>query len=274
MVDIDLLVKPEEIETAAETMERLGYVRDELYYSDAFNRARGYHLLFIHPAGDLLAVEIQWRLASLLEQRNTLTATTLQAQMVRARVGGMPGVAVRDTRILAPEAQIVYLATHAAKERHTFSDLKLLGDITAIAGGPRPLAWASVCRLARQVQACAATYVVLALSRDLLGLSVPPAALAQLRPPHALLWAVERTLNPATILDPITEDRRTAVKYLVVDRPAVTARLLLEHVLPPADAIREYYPEWRQSSLALVYPLHVVTLSEAAARKAALWLRQ
>lgn len=272
MVDIDLLVKPDEVGAMAAILERVGYVPAEVHYSEAFNRARGYHLLFTDPAGHRLAVEVHWRVASLLEQRNALSASALRARTIRMRVVAIPGIEQQDALVLAPEAQIVYLATHAAKERHSLSELKLLADIAAIAGGARPPDWSAVSRFAVRVQARTATFAALALARNLLGAAVPPSVLADLRPPRPLLWALDRTLNPATILDPVSGDRRAIVKYLVVDSPATTARLLREHLIPPADAIQEYYPRVGTRSIAVAYVLHAAGIGFSALRKAGMWL--
>lgn len=272
MVDIDLLVSQRELAPMAGIMGRLGYVSDGIYYSDRFNRARGYHLLFTHSAGNVHAVEVHWRLASRLEERNALSAAALQARSVRAQVVAIPGVCEREALIPRPEAHIVYLATHAAKERHIFSELKLLADIAALAGGQPPVDWPAVACFAQQVQARTATYVALALARNLLGVAVPPAILAGLLPPQFVTWVLERSLSPATLLDPRTDDRGAIVKYLCVDRPAVMARMLREHVLPPPDALREYHPGLRSVPLAVAYLGRGVSLGAAALRKTRLWL--
>jgi hypothetical protein len=192
---------------------------------------------------------------------------------MQAAVANLPGVPTRHARILTPEAHIVFLATHAAKERHVFSELKLLADIAALAGGPRAVDWPAVGRLAHQAQARTTTYVTLALARDLLGAAVPPTIMAELRPARPLIWALERSLNPPAVLDPITDDRRAIVKYLVVDRPIVMAKMLREHVLPPPDAMREYYPDLQPRGLAVAYLWHIAVISAAAIRKSVLWLR-
>jgi hypothetical protein len=273
MVDIDLLVSQSELAPMAGIMGRLGYVSDGIYYSDEFNRARGYHLLFTHSAGDVHAVEVHWRLASRLEERNALSAAALKARSVRARVVAIPGVAGREALVPMPEAHIVYLATHAAKERHLFSELKLLADIAALAGGQPPVDWPAVACFAQQVQARRATYVALALARNLLGVAVPPAILAGLRPSQLVTRVLERSLNPTTLLDPTTDDRGAIVKYLCVDRPTVMVRMLREHVLPPPDALREYHPDLRSAPLPIAYLGHVASTGAAALRKMHLWLR-
>ncbi len=87
-----------------------------------------------------------------------------------------------------------------------------------------------------------------------------------------MTWVLERSLSPATLLDPRTDDRGAIVKYLCVDRPAVMARMLREHVLPPPDALREYHPGLRSVPLAVAYLGRGVSLGAAALRKTRLWL--
>jgi hypothetical protein len=272
MADIDALVDPTQLSAMSDVLTRLGLAHEEIYYGDVFNVTRGYHLSFFDPIGTLVPVEVHWALASSLERRNRLSASALLRHTVRARVVTIPNVARPAGRVLAPAAQLVYLASHAGTEGHSFSQLRWLADIAAIVGGPTPPPWPAVVAFARHSRARAVTYVALALVRDLLGVVVPASALHELRPPVLLTGVIERTLNPSTILAPLDQHRRSIVKYLLVDSPAMTTRLLVERLLPPADAIRVYHPGLGQESLTAAYGRQVVTVTAEAIRKATSWL--
>lgn len=272
MVDIDLLIDPAETEAMGRVLAGLGYVRQAGEAPDsAFNSATGYHHLYFDPSGARVSIEVHWRPASAIQQRHALSTRLLQQRTVRARVVALPGITAARARILTPEAQIVYLATHAAQERHVFSELKLLADIAAVVAAPLPPNWETVTRLARQARARAATYVALMLARDALGVTIPPRVLAALRPPRLIRWAIERSLNAATLFEPVDEIRQAVVKYLVVDSVSVTAHLVW-HTLAPSPACPPGCdPQARTMTVVAAYVRAVVTTTNRAVRKMGLW---
>ncbi len=268
MADIDLLIALHNVPRLSEIMAALGYGHQELYYGHEFNAGYGYHLLLRHPAGRYLPVEVHWGLASGPERRNRLTAAALLARTIPAAGDSSPDDWRRNARVLTPVAQIVYLATHTATEGHAFGRLVWLVDLAATAAGLDRRDWDAVTRLARQARAATAVWTTLTLSHDLLAAPVPEALLAELRPNGFLLRALERALNPQTLLRLLTEERRATVKYLVVDNPAFVARLLRERLLPAPDILRGYYALAGSADLLRAYLRHVATTGGAAGRKA------
>jgi Uncharacterised nucleotidyltransferase len=268
MADIDLLVAREHVATMSALLEQQGYERrEDLYYGPEFNSSRGYHVMYADPANLRMPIEVHWDLANQLERHHRLTAAAVRQHLTRARVVPLSGAAVPEAWVFAPHVQLVYVAVHAATGLHAFGQLKWLADVAAIAGAPNAPDWPAVVRFAGDVRARTATYVALALARDLLSADVPAAALAELRPPPRVLWTLDRRLNPASILDATTEERRSVVKYFTVDSRTTRVRLLREHLLPPPDALRTFYPGLQGGGLLPAYAWHVATLGYTAVRK-------
>ena len=253
MGDIDVLVAPAERDRMGEVLTTAGYTNREIYYGDAFNSTRGYHRVYFDPSGQRLPVEVHWGLASRLERRNVLSAGALLRRTARVGLVAALDVGRSDARVLAPAARLVYLAAHAAAEAHSFSRLKWLADIAAAVGCAGKPNWADVLDFAGMTRTRASTFVALTLARNLLGAAVPQLVLKELRPSGLARWAIERTLNPKTVLTPLTEERRATVKYVMVDNPATTARLLRERLLPPPDAIQMYQFELAKDNLLVAY---------------------
>lgn len=267
MADIDLLVRPEEAPAATDALLRLGFGRRELYYSDAFNAAHGYHLVFRPSGPRRLAVELHWGLASGIERRNRLTAAALLRRTVQQRIGRVGGRPGRDARVLAPDSRLVYLATHAGTEGHAFGRLVWLADLAAVAQHSTIEDCLAAALLAQRSRTRVATYVALALARDLLGADVPPLILDLLRPPLPVLTLLNRQLGPAVFLAPVSARRRAIVKYVVVDNPAITARLALERLAPAPDVLRTYHEIRRPRDYLTAYGRHFAAISRSGLDK-------
>ena len=269
MSDVDLLVAEAQVDPADAALCRLGYAREGLYYSDEFNRQRGYHYRYGDPLGHRLSVELHWDLASRLERRNRLSAAMLLRRSAPDGLGALPGRPTVAAHVLAPPARVVYLATHAATEGHALSRLIWLSDLAVTCADLTPAEWRALVALAGRARARAATSTVLALARHLIGATVPEAVLAELRPPAPQVLLLERALTPATLLAPLDDRRRAAVKYLVVDSPATSARLLAERLLPPPAVMRVYAPDGAAEGLPRAYLQHAQAIGRAGIQNAA-----
>ncbi len=267
MGDIDLLTTRDRLDAMLAIMAELQYRQVPLYYNDDFNSERGYHFRYADPQRGRQPVELHWDLASRLERRNRLTPAALEDCTVRARVVLLAGAPTREARILTPTAQMVYLAAHAATEGHALGRLIWLADVAAVGRTMTVADWEATIDLAHRARAKAATFLALALAQNLLSAPVPQRVITELRPPRCVLQALERVLNPQVILDPVTDERRALVKYLVVDNPATTVRLLCERLFPPPTAMRVYAPELAARNLRGAYVQHVTDIGHAAMRK-------
>lgn len=267
MGDIDLLTTPECLDELLAVMAQLRYAHEPLYYSVEFNSERGYHFRFTDPRGERRPVEVHWDLASRLERRSRLTAAALEQRTVPARVVRLDGTPTREARVLAPAAQMVYLATHAATEGHALGRLIWLVDVAAVGQALTAADWDATVDLAGRARAKTATFLVLTLARNMLSAPVPAHVLAALRPARLVLQALDRVLNPRVILSSVTDERRAMVKYLAVDNPATTVRLLCERLFPPPAVMRVYAPDLAARDLRAAYVRHVTDIGHAAMRK-------
>lgn len=264
MADIDLLVPVETMPRLGEVMARLGYQRQGLYYSDEFNASHGYHLLFRHSAGRQLAVEVHWELASRPERRNRLTAGTLLAHSVTANDAATATNWIRHARVLTPEAQVLYLATHMASEGHAFGRLIWLDDMATTIAATPSLDWLATAVFARQVRVRCATAVALALTQSLLGAHAHPRVPDSLLPGMPTEYIGDRAVNPGLFLKPVDGRRRALIKYLVVDSPAITTRLFRERLFPDPSVMQTYCGAAGPAGLGAGYIRHAVGVSRAA----------
>jgi hypothetical protein len=122
--DLDLLVRPDELEAAAAVMRRLGYRLDQAYQPESFYRAHHYHLIFRHAARPWLCFEIHWDLS-------------LPIMDVAFNVDGLRRRAVLakrdDLEILVPSPgdALLLLALHAGL--NGFARLGLIRDVATLA---------------------------------------------------------------------------------------------------------------------------------------------
>jgi hypothetical protein len=122
--DLDLLVRPDELEAAAAVMRRLGYRLDEAFQPESFYRAHHYHLIFRHAAHPWLCFEIHWDL-SLPIMDVAFNADGLRRRAVLAKRD--------DLEILVPSPgdALLLLALHAGL--NGFARLGLIRDVATLA---------------------------------------------------------------------------------------------------------------------------------------------
>lgn len=162
MLDVDLLVRPDDLTRAGEVLTALGCRALQPIADGA--PADGHDLAFGHPNGALL--EIHYRASS--GPGTEIPAGDLVGRAVRQRLagGGTAWVPV-------PEDELIYLAVHAA--RHRFRRLGWLCDLDRLLGAGIGLDWPVVGARARGWgvdRALAATFELL---RRRLGREVPQA---------------------------------------------------------------------------------------------------
>lgn len=122
--DLDLLVRPTELDAAAAVMRRLDYRLDEAYQPESFYRAHHYHLIFRHAARPWLCFEIHWDL-SLPSMDAAFDADGLRRRAVLARRD--------DLEILVPSPgdALLLLALHTGLNR--FATLGQIRDVATLA---------------------------------------------------------------------------------------------------------------------------------------------
>ncbi len=267
MGDIDLLVRPEALEATDDALTALGYQFVDHGRPKADWRTQHYHLTFQPPRAAPLAVPIEVHWA--LERASLPFRMDLDGLWQRAMPATIAGV---ETRILAPEDQLLHLCVHLCKHAstppldgglswrlRTFSDL-----VAVLSCAGAALDWEALVHRAQAWGVASYLYVPLALTSELSGVHVPPSALAALRPQgfdaRMLSWVRDELLeDPGPLFPDLLRlwggahlTQRAAVVRQVLS-PAVLAR---RYAVPPTAVLRySYYPRrlwdliWRYGPL-------------------------
>jgi hypothetical protein len=207
--DLDLTIRAHDENAATEILEQFGlheipYEAEQARaaHADHVHGASPYHRKFADDSGQVL---VELHLDSLqIGMRPTCEAGRWQ----RAQpLPSMPGVLM-----LGPEDQLVQLSVHAHK--HGFERLIWIKDIDLLlrANGDR-LQWSVVRAVAGREGVTSSVWYSVLLAHRILGMPVPPAAMAMLTPPapvralYSLLWP------PARIAGLKGFSRRRAVQF-------------------------------------------------------------
>jgi len=172
--DLDLLVRPRDVQRAKAVLRELGY-EAQRHLSKRQERAHlrsGHeHVFRLNDQRNLL--ELQWHIL----QRHYAVEFDLDALFRRSIEIQMEGFRVRS---LGPEDQFLTLCVHAAK--HSWAHLGMVRDIATLTN--LPLDWNWVHAEATRIGILRIVAISLALGRELLGCKVPD-EIARARGIHA-----------------------------------------------------------------------------------------
>ena len=259
MGDMDLLIRPEQLDAAQHVMSALGYAAAKENRPGEWGKER----LFRHPAWRC-GVEIQW---TLWHPAHGLAPELDLARLWNAaETGRLSGV---DVPLLPPAAHLVYLAYHLQAHQWLFParahlDLVLLGRRFASS--------LSVAALDAEARAWGLGFrapFVWRVAHDLCGVEPPPALAAWTRPLEACV--AERRAALAVAL-PETGQAVTMSRLLSEFRQASwwrRAAVGLRAVLVPPARIRHSYPAaTRRGGLAGGYAARAADLVRRRRREA------
>lgn len=189
MGDIDLLVRPADVDRASMLLEQLGYAPVAAQQADrpadfmmrydgeqAFNGAGG-------------AVELHWCLVNYDWFRDA-SAISLDALWQRAVPLDESGV-LR----LSPEDTLLHLCLHLGIH-HAYGVARMLVDVDQLVRCQQGLDWEALLERARAFRLQSALYFGLDIARRLLGTPIPPHVLDRLQPPPWICRVVERLVDP------------------------------------------------------------------------------
>ena len=261
MLDLDLLIPPERIHDAAESLLAIGYEWDQSSLAKgprAVDYASHHHLRRLVRVGRL-PVELHHALTR-ADAPQHIDTSELWRLARSTRVAGI------DTLALAPEHLLLHLIVHAASHGFVIP-LLALEDIALVAGRVAPADdWPRFASAARAARASGLAYATLALARDLIAARIPPDALASLE--HT---PDDETIVPSlarTILDQFTELpasyeralneagvwRRAATllrglvpspRRLRAERDLSSGALVSYYLRRPVDVVRRHSRNWR-----------------------------
>jgi hypothetical protein len=216
MRDVDLLVRAADLARVEDTLRALGYRLTEGPHPKAWWRAQHYHWTFRQPAAPPLdmPLEVHWH----LDRPSRPFAIEIEGLWQRAVPTTIAGV---DTRILAPEDQLLHLCLHTCRHaggplHEGRMNLRLLSfcDLAAvIQHDASTMDWAQLARRAQQWGVAPYVALPLQLARDLVGAAVPEAALAALEAERVdarlLGWVCDELLeDPGTAPPALARLRR------------------------------------------------------------------
>jgi hypothetical protein len=237
--DLDVLVRPDQVERACQALARMGCTLPSQVTVDV-QRANAYDLAVVLPpmAGLATLLELHWNLAP----RNLFT---LDLDLWRARAETFE-VAGQPVLRFSPEDMLLHLALHMRK--HRYVGLRWLCDVAELlrrfAGpaSPRPLDWQYVLGAGRASGLTVLLHTSLSLAHRLLRAPIEPALLARLEPAAWRRRLLHSVLSPEALLAPLEREdagwtRLAPVEVLLIDRPAAMAHELSYRLLPPPEAV-------------------------------------
>ena len=252
MGDIDLLVRPEALEAMDDALTALGYRFVDHGRPKAYWRTQYYEFTFQPPLAAPLTVPIEVHWA--LERPSRPFRIDMDGLWQRAIPATIAGV---DTRILAPEDQLLHLCVHLCKhaggtpiEAGRSWQLRTFSDLVAVLcrAGPT-LDWEALVHRAQAWGVASYLYVPLALTCELSGVRVPTSALAALQPPdfdaRLLRWARDELLeDPGPLFPDLAQLWGGAhlTQRAAVARKAFSAAVLAQRYTVTGARRYGYYP--------------------------------
>jgi len=226
MGDLDLWVTAEEMPLAQASLEAIGYqqwVKQARPVALQAQLEGEIQMISRTPGGGL--VELHWGAFPGQWLRH---ASQVDVSGIRGRLASI-AIAGRPARILSPEDNVIQVAVHLAINHqmgHPWA--RGLMDVALIARSA-PVDWPGLAGRARAWRVATATWLVLRLTADLLGLGEARVALARLAPPSPRRWWIGRQCDDRTILE-MRDIRHNWLRFVyqlsLVDRPGDAARLL------------------------------------------------
>jgi hypothetical protein len=236
MGDLDLLVAPQQVESAVAALEAAGYEwLDKHARPQAMQQLSGGEVQLARTsAGSRILVELHWwAFAGEWSRHAGLLDDTGLRQRARAAL-----IDQRRVQLLHPHDQLLHLAHHMAVS-HQLSDgaLRMLVDLDRCVRAEPP-SWPELARLARDARLATVLWHTLSLAHALLQTPVPPPVLAALRPAGWRAGALLRLAGPAQIMagqNLRQGKRRYLLLLLLMDRQRHRLRLI-SHTLYPDRA--------------------------------------
>jgi hypothetical protein len=215
--DIDVLLEPERVEPAAQFLIAQGYAEHGDPGEDD-PEAHHHHRSF---TGRLGLVEVHFR-ALAGPGGGALEGPELFARARSATLGG------RAVRYLAPEEELVFLASHAAQ--HLFQRLAWIYDLKLLMSAEAGLNFTRVAEIARQSRLAAGTHAALVLASTVLGAPVPREHLQAIAPTRAHAAAVLAAFSPERLAESTVALSRAApmLRALLADSPDRAVKHLVE----------------------------------------------
>jgi hypothetical protein len=202
--DVDVLLPIEQLETAAQTLEPLGYAIPLSEMEVEGFRSHHFHLRLENGRGGI--VELHWGLAR-PHTPFRLDAAAFMAQAIQRRNGG--GAALR-----MPRAEHMLLHIVLQNVQEGFTRLTRLVDVDRIVAATPDIDWDEMVRSARAGHLGAALALSLQLTSRLLGTTIPRDAIAAACPSRSSRLHLA-LLRPARALERLNQSIGLASEELL-----------------------------------------------------------
>jgi hypothetical protein len=250
MTDIDLLVRPNQVEAAAELLHGEGYriegptreIGQILAYENELLLTKQTALPALLPE---FVVELHWHLFDSPHHQHAIDLAWFWEERTEIGVGD------RSIPVLAPSAQLIHLAGHLALH-HQHRGLLWQYDIYRLLQDWGPaLAWPEILEQARACELIGPLRDVLSDLAARWRAPVPPAVLAQLA-------AMEDSPRAMAIYASMTRAERTSTQRLWTDLAGLPTwrdrvRFAWRNIVPPPVYMRERYGLRHGWQLPLAY---------------------
>ena len=170
--DLDILVRPSDVERAAAALTESGYGLDPALPSPEAYRRHHFHLPLQHRGRPM--VEVHWALSRPFSPFQLSAERVLEAAIVAPRPTGL------SMRVPRPEHLILHVVLQNLQE--SFSRLGRLVDIDRITASCPGLDWDTLTRAARDGDLGPAVSFSLQMTKRLFGSPIPDAVIRDLRP--------------------------------------------------------------------------------------------
>lgn len=260
MVDLDLLICPEDVAGAQARLAQLGYAPSVSEAADGLTLAFENELLLTRADRTETAVELHWSLFDSPYYQHRLPMAWFWETAVEAQVGNTP------VRILGPEAELLYLCGHLALH-HRGQGLLWQHDLAALlAAGPDALNWDELLARGQAMELLLPLQTLLPRLAREWGAPMPAPVLERLA-------GLQPTPREVQAFSRLTAQQRPVLHRLAADLAGIpTWRQRLRYawcnLFPSADYMRERYAVKHGLLLPLYYPYRwVLGLSEVCCRR-------
>lgn len=260
MVDLDLLMRKEDILAATACLAALGYRAAHAEPAEGLALSFENEVLLTRTDRIQLAVELHWSLFDSPYYQHRLPMAWFWETAIEAQVGST------TVRILGPGAELLYLCGHLALH-HQGHGLLWQYDLAAlVAVGAGTLNWDALLARAQQMDLLLPLQTLLpVLARDWAA-PVPPVVLERLA-------GLQPTFQEARVFSLLTAAQRPVLHRLGADLASIPTwrdRLCYAwcNLFPSADYMRQRYAIRHRALLLLYYPYRwVLGLGEMCCRR-------
>ena len=241
MGDLDLWVTADEMPLAQVSLENLGYAEyTKAERPIAFQRQRSGELQLVgqHPGSGL--VELHWGVfaGEWLERTADVDEAGIRARAIPVTLLSQPALT------LAPEDAIIQLAVHlAVNHQFSYPWVRGLVDVVLLAQA-QAVDWGVVAERAHAWRVGTATWLVLYLAADLLGMDEAALAVKHLVPSSLRRRLLSLFADRASLLamrDLTRGPQRFLLQLLLVDRARDAARLVWRALWPEKQWLAARY---------------------------------